>query len=319
MGSNNNNQKYRLSIESIEYSEFEEYIIAYDKSYSDEEFFKKYQTFRDNLGYVRTVNSKNIGYTLGINQFSDMTVDEFSALYLSTPRSNDLWEGRSLENYKSKPLTYPQSIDWRTLGAVTPVKNQDPCSCGWAFASTGAVEGAWNVSGKPLVSLSEQELLDCSSLYGNNGCNGGFVESSLEYAVHSGLTSESNYPYTGYPTICNSPEVSMVNATISHFQSIEKNSLTDLVAAVAISPIAVDVWASDWIQYSSGILTNTCRIRRTNFSALVVGYNLNEPSPYLIVKSSWGTKWGVKGFIYLAAIDGPGTSCINTNPIIALV
>ena len=227
-----------LSMYQLEESEFQDYLSRYDKSYSGEEYVKRFKIFRDNVAYMKIENMQGHSHTLGINKFTDMTREEFAARYF-----NEIEKRHPDPPKLSKLPQYPPSVDWRASGAVTGVKDQSPCPCGWAFATTGVMEGAWAIAGHGLASLSEQQLLDCSDFFGNNGCNGGYVSNSLSYVLQYGLTSEGIYPYTGNPTLCNSAAVADVVARLTIYNHITQQSSAALLTAVALGPIAVDVMA----------------------------------------------------------------------------
>ena len=150
----------------------------HSKAYNNEtEETNRRLTFEDNLNTINAHNSDSSkAYRLGINQFSDLTADEFNSIYnrLMMP---SIKRKRSVQSADLKALVsgIPASVNWTASGAVTPVKDQGKCGSCWSFSSTGAIEGAWFRKYNKLVSLSEQNLIDCSSnrLYGNSACNGG--------------------------------------------------------------------------------------------------------------------------------------------------
>jgi len=149
---------------------------------------------------VSTFNKQNSeGFTKGINQFSDMSDYEYKQMlgYKSSLRQAPL-------NYSDElPIVYlPASVDWVTKGAVTPIKNQGSCGSCWAFSTTGSIEGANQINTGKLVSLSEQQLVDCSRSYGNLGCNGGLMDNAFKYTEAYKLETESAYPYTGVGATC---------------------------------------------------------------------------------------------------------------------
>jgi C1A family cysteine protease len=294
----------------IEKAEFDKYLIEFDKTYSELEYTYRFYVFKYTMAYIRVMNSRNLSWTLGVNKFTDMTHEEISKLYF-----NDIPRKHMATPKEPLSLSYPPLIDWRAHGAVTPVKNQSPCACGWAFSTTGAVEGAWVIAGNSLVSLSEEQLLDCSDYFGNNGCNGGFVTNSLDYVLQYGLVTEQNYPYTGHPTICNAARINPPAAKIKVYNHVTQDSPEALLTAVASSPISIDVQGDSWINYSGGVLNVPCTSTRYNYSALVVGYYNKGSPPYYIVKTSWGTQYGNAGYLYVAITNGPGSSCIQGQPV----
>lgn len=298
-----------LSLIEFEQQEFNKYLSDYHKSYSGEEYVYRFKVFKDTLAYIKITNLQGLSHTVGINRFTDMTHDEVRKLYF-----NDMPK-REVEFSQNVPVSYPPTLDWRQQGAVTPVKDQSPCACSWAFSTTGVVEGSWKIAGHPLVSLSEQQLLDCTGFFGNNGCYGGYVSNSLSYVLQFGLTTEGNYPYTANPGICNAEKINPPAATVSVYNHIVQDNPDTLLAAVATSPISIDVQGDSWINYTGGVLNVPCTSTRYNLSALVVGYDTTASQPYYIVKTSWGTGYGMGGYLYVAITPGAGSSCIQGQPI----
>lgn len=300
-----------LSDYELSLSEFSHFSSKYSKSYpSDSEFFHRYQIFLDNSAYIRLSNQRLSDWTLGINEFADLTPQEFASKHLTYQGKEKTSTGPS---FYHSGLGLPTIVDWQKSGAVTPIKNEGQCGACWAFSTTGAVEGIWEISGNPLVSLSEQQLIDCSSPYGNFGCNGGFMDNSFKYVVAKGLTSEANYPYTGASGKCNTAAEAKVVASISGYQDVVANSKNSLMGAVAQQPIAVAVDAIAWQTYASGVLTGNCG-SQLNFAALIVGYNTVNVPNYWKVKNIWGTDWGQSGYILIGITSGEGLCGINKEP-----
>ena len=198
----------------------------------------------------------------------------------------------------------PASVDWRQKGAVTPVKNQGQCNAAWAFAANGAIEGLGQIKTGKLHSLSEQQLIDCSGLYHNQGCNGGSAIDAFKYVIAKGITSESAYPYTARDGACKSatPIIRITG------QAEVGRSVEALKEAVARQPVAAMVDASNWASYKSGIFSN-CGSDLDHF-VLIVGYT----SDYWIVKNSWGTNWGNGGYIYLKMGNTCGIADMASYP-----
>ena len=195
-------------------------------------------------------------------------------------------------------LSLPASVDWSAKGAVTPVKNQGQCGSCWAFSATGAVEGVHAIKTGKLVSLSEQQLVDCSGSFGNQGCNGGLMDSAFRYVIkNGGICSEEAYPYNGRDGSCKANSCSAV-AKISGFYDVPADNVDALEAAVAQQPVAVAIAAdSTCFQfYSSGVLTCNCGTG-LNHGVLAVGYGTEGSNDFWKVKNSWGDSWGMGGYI----------------------
>lgn len=296
-----------------EEDEFTDFISRYNKEYTEEEYQTRFSIFRDNVAFIRLKNSLNLDYFLGVNEFADMTFEEFKAIYLPTrfmTRADRKTSG-NVKNLEDLPTT----VDWRTKGAVTPVKNQGKCGSCWAFSATGAVEGAWKLTNGTLVALSEQELIDCTKGFGNQGCEGGEMDYAFKYMIKNGITSETIYPYTAKNGKCKVTLASESVAEIRNFTDVLANNTVALQTAVSQQPISVAVEADQaaWQYYKGGIVSNNCGTD-LDHGVLIVGYStLNKPN-YWIVKNSWGQDWGEQGYIRIAITSGAGVCGINLDP-----
>jgi C1A family cysteine protease len=200
----------------------------------------------------------------------------------------------------------PSSVDWRSKGAVTPVKDQGACGADWAFAATGALEGLGAIKYGQLFSLSEQQLVDCSDLYHNQGCNGGLAINAFEYVMRDGIEQEASYPYRARTGICKYSTARTVFRNTG--QATVSPSVAALQAAVAQQPVAAMVDATNWATYKSGIFSS-CGVS-LNHAVLIVGYT----SSYWIVKNSWGPSWGIGGYIHLKMGDTCGITRAASYP-----
>lgn len=190
---------------------------------------------------------------------------------------------------QSAAAAAPASVDWRRFGVVTPVKNQGQCGSDWAFAATGAVEGIGAITTGKLYNLSEQQLIDCSRLYHNEGCNGGSAIDAFKFVMSRGLASQYGYLYTARDGACKqAPTVVRITG-----QGEVAKSVDALKEAVARQPIAAMVDSRNWVTYKGGIFSD-CGTD-LDHAVLIIGYT----SDYWIVKNSWGTQWGNSGYIYL--------------------
>lgn len=302
-----------LSLIQAEEAEFKKYVSTFSKTYSSEsEYAYRFQVFRDNLVFIRFQNSRDSTITLGVTKFSDLTATEFKEKYLSPRHILD----ESPDSEQEIKLTAPTQVDWRTKGAVTPVKDQGQCGSCWAFSATGGIESAWIIAGHSMVTVSEQQLMDCSKAYGNNGCGGGFYRNAYNYVIaNKGITSETNYPYTEKNGVCSQSKASQVVASISSKYNVAGENPTALMNAVAQQPTSVSVEADQaaWQHYTGGTVTTGCGTN-LDHDVLAVGYNNAVSTPYWIVKNSWGASWGLSGYIQIAITTGKGVCGINMTP-----
>jgi KDEL-tailed cysteine endopeptidase len=205
--------------------------------------------------------------------------------------------------------TPPTEVDWRTKGAVTPVKNEGQCGSSYAFAAVAAVEGAHKIMTGQLVTLSEQEVVDCSHAAGNQGCNGGWPELTLTFIQEHGLTSESQYPYTARDGVCRTA-TPVVRINGWHAVAVTEAAL---LAAVAKQPVVAVVDASGAFQsYRGGVLTSMMG-SQGNHCVTIVGYGTYGSTPYWLAKNSWGTTWGESGYIRMARTPGRVLTAVAPN------
>jgi len=252
------------------------------------------RAYEDNVAYIMSKNLENNGLTLGVNQFSAMTHDEFRNTVLMQPLDH---ENHVRENVVDTSIDSPKaSIDWRTSGAVTPVKNQGQCGSCWAFSTTGAIEGCVQIATGKLISVSEQELVSCSKT--SHGCHGGWPTRAMEWVKsNGGIDTERDYPYTHQDDYCNrQKQGNKVVVTNDHI-NVRGNSDSAFVGALNKGPVAVLIDAEDrnFQSYRGGIMTQSCG-NNLDHAVLAVGYD----SQSYTIKNSWGNWWGEKGYIRFA-------------------
>ena len=283
---------------------FEQWVKDHKKVYGEEEVLYRFRIFKENLDFVDQFNSEEHTYTVGMNKFADLTNTEFLERYTGLrTRLIHVEDPAHAFNYDSTQAL-PTSVDWRNKGAVTGVKDQGQCGSCWSFSTTGSVEGAWALNFS-LVSLSEQNLMDCSRSYGNYGCNGGLMDSAFKYIIaNGGIDTEASYPYKASTTYDCKYTLANRGAWIKSYKDVTKGSESALQNAVAYHgpvSVAIDASQTSFQLYKSGVYYEPkCSSTSLDHGVLSVGYGTGTSGDYWIVKNSWGTSWGDKGYIYMA-------------------
>lgn len=243
-------------------------------------------------------------YWLGINEYADMLGYEFVRMMNGLLPRNLTMHRPEFTVTDDDVSKLPSEVDWRQQGYVTPVKNQGQCGSCWAFSTTGSLEGQHFKKTKNLISLSEQDLVDCSRDCGNMGCNGGLMDQAFMcIKKHKGIMLEEDYPYEGHDGKCRF-DVSKVAATVRGYVDVKSGDEKALQKAVAtVGPISVAIDASHFSfqLYSHGVYKEpSCSSTRLDHGVLVVGYGTKNGEAYWLVKNSWGKSWGMHGYIMMA-------------------
>ncbi|KAL8268259.1 hypothetical protein R6Q59_002057 [Mikania micrantha] len=276
-------------------------MARYDRVYdNDEEKEMRLNIFKKNVEFIESFNSNQIrSYKLAINKFADRTKDEFEA-YVSGHKDPLMKSSLSTSFRYENVSEVPYSMDWREKGAVTQVKNQGVCGSCWAFSTITAVEGITQLTTGKLMSLSEQQLIDCNRNDVSVGCKGGSKENGFEYIAKNGINTENNYPYMATDEACIATNEANQAARISGFEIVPANNETLLLNAVSQQPVSVSIDANgdEFKYYSSGVFTGYCGTK-LNHDVTVVGFGTQDGIKYWLVKNSWGDGWGMNGYIML--------------------
>lgn len=284
-----------------------------------------FDNWLSNDKFILETNSRNLTYTLGHNVYSGMNSEEFGKFMGFRDNAELLVQNQGTGFLRgSIPIVQqsevfdlsalPTSVDWRTKGVVTSVKDQGQCGSCYSFSSTGALEGIYAITNKNLVSFSEQQIVDCDNgLTKAHGCNGGLMDQVFEYvSTNGGLCSEQDYPYVSGTTqkagTCQKTCKLVSGSKISKYTDVIPNSDNAMMTALAQQPVSVAIEADQktFQLYKSGVFTDTCG-SNLDHGVLLVGYSSDNGQDYYILKNSWGLSWGINGYILLGKGNDPST------------
>lgn len=288
--------------------EFRAFQSRYGKHYNEVDLESHRRSifesnYRRIVSHNLAADNGAVSFRLGVNQFADLTTDEF-AQKMNGLRPELKRPSKSIFNAEANAL--PATVDWRTKGVVTPVKNQEQCGSCWAFSAVASIEGQHALKTGKLVSLSEQNLVDCSGPEGNMGCEGGLMDQAFEYVEkNKGIDTEASYAYKAIDEQC-AYNAKTEGAKLTGYTDIATGSESSLQSAVAnVGPISVAIDASSFTFqfYKSGVYDDTqCGNQRENLDhgVTAVGYGTLGGKDYWLVKNSWDTTWGDKGYILMS-------------------
>jgi len=278
---------------------FLEHVAEHGLSFGTTEEFN----FRQNIFLQKDAEHKESNanpehtFTLGHNFMSTWTHDEYKSILGYKALDKATTEEAELT------VGIPTSIDWRTKGAVLPVKNQGQCGSCWAFSTVCSLEGHWQIQTGNLVSLSEQELVDCdSSCY---GCGGGLQTYAMKWVRANGICQEKDYGYTARNGSCKKSSCTAV-LKVEKTYNVKPHSAEHLLSAIAQGPVSVTVEAdrTAFQSYQSGVLNSAACGTNLDHAITGIGYGTESGQQYYIIRNSWGSNWGVGGYIKIATESG---------------
>jgi len=312
-----------ISFFELVVEEWETWKLTHGKGYDTktEDNFRL-KIFMENKAKIERHNRKAASghhtYQLKMNQYGDMLHHEFVATMNGFQmRKNLTGVGAGMPAIVGATFlmpahveSLPTNVDWREHGAVTPVKNQGQCGSCWSFSTTGALEAMnFRKTGK-LVSLSEQNLIDCSRSYGNQGCNGGLMDNAFQYIKdNGGIDTEESYPYEGEDDKCryNPKNKGAYDVGFVDVESGDEKALKHAIATQGPCSVAIDASHESFQFYSHGVYSDEeCSPENLDHGVLAVGYGVDDKTgeAYWLVKNSWGTSWGDQGYVRIARNKG---------------
>ncbi|XP_034481932.1 cathepsin L1-like [Drosophila innubila] len=290
-------------------AEFKSFKVKHGKIYKDiYEELQRMQIFKDNMVLIERHNKRFAAgeetYEMGVNHFTDMSASEFKRLMLTNMTTDYLKEDIDNIYNVSARAGIPSGVDWRYSGAVPPVKDQGSCGSCWAFSAIGALESHHFLKKGQRVSLSEQNLVDCTrqSPYYNSGCVSGWTDKAYEYIRdNGGINTASYYPYQDKENSCRYNR-NYIGSKISGYVTIPRGNEYALASAVANEgPVSVCIDSSHFQFYKGGVFNNPSCSKNTNHCVVVDGYGTDKfGGDYWLARNSWGPNWGQNGYIRMA-------------------
>jgi C1A family cysteine protease len=310
MGSKTSNSKFDIELDA----QFRQFKKNFSKDYltTQEDSYRR-GVFAETLKRIAAHNAKKTTFSLGITKFSDLNAEERRAQYLSKfpvqKNTHCAEPAYRLSNDDS------DEVDWQAQGKVQAVKDQKQCGSCWAFAAIGALESSFAIFQKiDVPSLSEQELVDCSHDYGNDGCNGGLPGYGYNYILDHKINTEDKYPYKGQDKKCKS--ISGKGDFAMKGCVKVQDDVNGLIDAIRVQPVAVGFYVQDdFFDYTGGVYDPVGCDDQPNHGVVAVGFNISkdQEKPFFKVKNSWGTGWGEEGYFRVATGEGKGTCDIAGN------
>lgn len=304
--------------------EFLNFVATHNKKYDTvEEFNFRKSIFEITHSEIAALNHENSTSVHGHNKMSDWTREEYSQLLGLKDQPMPSAENAAYTRYSAPAGYTPITTGWNWVdnGNTTPVKNQEQCGSCYAFSATETLESAWNIAGGSLYVLSPEQIVECSSAYGNQGCNGGWYFYAWNYLQTTQQATNASIPYTsGAGTVgsCNLDNAVFEAGVVATdpFYRWANTELADIQALVQEQPSSIAINASTYAfqTYQSGVFNPSVCSSQVDHAVQAVGYGFSGETPYLIVRNSWGTSWGDKGYMKLQVVSGKGLCGIQMEP-----
>lgn len=299
-----------VSLSELAQDEWEAFKQHHGKKYDNdvEERFRMKIYLENRHRIARHNKDENKPFKLSMNKYGDLLSHEFTKKmngYRQDLRNASAHRELLGATFLTpEHFTAPKEVDWRTKGYVTPVKDQGQCGSCWSFSATGALEGQHMRKSGKLISLSEQNLIDCSRKEGNEGCNGGLMDQAFDYIKkNKGIDTEESYPYEGEDDKCRYKKKNAGADDIGYVDvpTGDEDKLVHALASVGPISIAIDASHESFQFYSTGVyIEEKCSSTELDHGVLVVGYGTENGQDYWLVKNSWGATWGDGGYIKMA-------------------
>lgn len=287
------------------YKQFVDWTFTHERVYNSlEEHTERFAIFKENVALINHLNRQGKG-KFALNAFADLSREEFAAKYL---HPYPIAAKNHPVNWKPSGVAYPETKDWRDEGAINAMKNQASCGSCWAFSAVASMEGQYFVKHKELPNLSEQQLVDCehdcmifpgtTEEVCDEGCNGGLMPNAFTYAIREGMMTTADYPYKGRDQECKYV-ASKATFKFGAWKWIDPKEDAMVAGVNEIGPLSVAVDATYWSFYAGGVYDSSCSTTRLNHGVAIIGYGKEAGKDYWIIRNSWGTSWGMKGYMHL--------------------
>jgi cathepsin L len=250
--------------------------------------------------------------------------------------------------YQQKDL--PEEKNWQHLQVANDIKDQGSCGSCWAIATVSVLDAHYEIwsakslnKGQPRK-FSAQQVLDCTpnpeECGGQGGCQGATVELGMKWILQNGISTEDDDPYTAQDGSCSVQGQSgedgdalkkvltghqpSGDAAPAHsggagigmasYLTLESNVDSPLAEALSnYGPVAVSASAGSWYEYQSGVFDGCDKDAVVDHAITAYGYGKDQDQKYWLIKNSWGSDWGDKGFIRILRHDANDKYCGTDN------